>query len=95
MDFFNLMVYTVPAPGPASPPDSPISGISAIRFPDECEPGASDKQAAELYLRTSPPAAQYGNAVYGYDYTNVTGLFGACPNAPFTPTANATTPSKP
>ena len=26
-----------------------------------------------------------GTPFYGYDYTNVTGLFGACPNAPSTP----------
>ena len=87
VDFFNLMVYDCAGPWTSiGHLNSPIFWDKKDPLPDECEPGASDQQAAELYLKNVPAEQiNLGTPFYGYYYTNAPGLFGACPNAPFTP----------
>ena len=87
VDFLNLMVYDCAGPWTSiGHLNSPIFWDKKDPMPDECEPGASDQQAAELYLKNVPAEQIYlGTPFYGYYYTNAPGLFGACPNAPFTP----------
>ena len=85
--FFNLMVYDCAGPWTSSAHlNSPIFWDNRDPQPEECEPGASDQQAAELFLKTIPAKQiNIGTPFYGYYYTNVTGLFGFCPNALTTP----------
>ena len=87
VDFFNLMVYDCAGPWTSiGHLNSPIFWDQNDPIPEECEPGASVQQAAELYLKHVPAEKlNMGTPFYGYDYTNVMGLFGACPNAPSTP----------
>ena len=87
LDFFNLMVYDCAGPWTSMGHlNSSIFWDNRDPHPEECQPGGSDQQAAELYLKHVPARQlNIGTPFYGYDYTNVTGLFGACPNAPSTP----------
>jgi len=86
-DFFNLMVYDCAGPWTSiGHLNSPIFWDKRDPHPEECEPGASDQQATELFLKTVPAKQiNVGTPFYGYYYTNAPGLFGACPNAPSTP----------
>lgn len=87
LDFFNLMVYDCAGPWTSiGHLNSPLFWDKRDPLPEECEPGASDQEAAELYLKHVPAKQlNIGTPFYGYDYTNAPGLFGQCPNAPFTP----------
>ncbi|HEX4485543.1 MAG TPA: glycoside hydrolase family 18 protein [Terriglobales bacterium] len=83
IDFFNLMVYDCAGPWTSQFHfNSPIFWDPRDTNTDECEPGASVKEAIDLYSQSVPlKQLNMGTPFYGYDYTNVTGLFGICPNA--------------
>jgi chitinase len=87
VDFFNLMVYDCAGPWTSiGQLNSPIFWDKHDPQPSECQPGASDQQAAALYLKHLPAAQiNMGTPFYGYYYTNINQLFEACPNDPYTP----------
>jgi chitinase len=83
IDWFNIMTYDCAGPWTADGQlNSPIFWDPADPNPAECEPGGSDQQSAEIFL-AEVPASQLnqGTPFYGYKYTNVSALFGTCPNA--------------
>jgi chitinase len=86
-DFFNLMVYDCAGPWTSiGQLNSPIFWNKNDPRADECEPGGSDQQAAELYLKYLPASQiNLGTPFYGYDYTNISQIFEACPNDSSTP----------
>jgi chitinase len=86
-DFFNLMVYDCAGPWTSiGQLNSPIFWDSSDPKPWECEPGASDQQAAKLFLKHVPAEQlNMGTPFYGYHYTNISQLFEACPNDSTTP----------
>ncbi|MGA8067585.1 MAG: glycoside hydrolase family 18 protein, partial [Terriglobales bacterium] len=86
-DFFNLMVYDCAGPWTSiGHLNSPIFWDPHDPQPSECQPGASDQQAAALYLKHVPAEQlNMGTPFYGYNYTNINHLFEACPNDPITP----------
>ena len=87
VDFFNLMVYDCAGPWTSiGQLNSPIFWDGRDPKPGECQPGGSDEQAAKLYLKNVPAAQlNLGTPFYGYEYTNISQLFEACPNDPYTP----------
>lgn len=83
IDWFNIMTYDCAGPWTADGQlNSPIFWDPADPNPAECEPGGSDQQSAAIFL-AEVPASQLnqGTPFYGYKYTNVSELFGTCPNA--------------
>jgi len=87
IDFFNIMTYDCAGPWTAHAQlNSPIFWDDRNPAPYECEPGASDKEATDIFLADAPAEQlNQGTPFYGYEYTNVTQLFAMCPNAPYTP----------
>ena len=87
VDFFNLMVYDCAGPWTSQGHlNSPIFWDTHDPNLWECEPGASDQQAIDMYLQQIPPKQiNLGTPFYGYDYTNINHIFGVCPNASSTP----------
>jgi len=81
-DFFNLMVYDCAGPWTSvGQLNSPIFWDTKDPRPNECQPGGSDQQAAEMYLKHVPAAQlNMGTPFYGYDYTNISHIFEPCPN---------------
>ena len=86
-DFFNLMVYDCAGPWTSiGQLNSPIFWDHHDPKPQECEPGASDQEAAALFLKHVPAEQlNMGTPFYGYYYTNISRPFEACPNDPTTP----------
>jgi chitinase len=83
IDWFNIMTYDCAGPWTADGQlNSPIFWDPSDPNPAECEPGGSDQQSAKIFL-AEVPASQLnqGTPFYGYEYTNVSALFGDCPNA--------------
>jgi chitinase len=83
IDWFNIMTYDCAGPWTAHAQlNSPIFWDPADPAPYECEPGGSDQQSAAIFL-ADVPASQLnqGTPFYGYKYTNVSELFGVCPNS--------------
>ena len=80
IDYFNVMVYDCAGPWTTIAHfNSPIFWDSHDPKPGECEPGGSDQQAADVFLKQVPPSQiTMGTPFYGYLYPNVSGLFGAC-----------------
>ena len=87
IDFFNVMTYDCAGPWTAHAQlNSPIFWDAGNPAPYECEPGASDKEATDIFLADAPASQiNQGTPFYGYEYTNVKKLFGLCPNASTTP----------
>lgn len=87
IDFFNIMTYDCAGPWTSlGHLNSPIFWDNNDPEPDECEPGASDKEAADIYLKDAPASQlNMGTPFYGYHYTNIHKEFGICPNAATTP----------
>jgi chitinase len=83
IDWFNIMTYDCAGPWTAHAQlNSPIFWDPANPAPYECEPGASDKEASDIFLADAPAwQLNQGTPFYGYEYTNVKKLFGLCPNA--------------
>ena len=83
IDWFNIMTYDCAGPWTADGQlNSPIFWDPADPNPSECEPGGSDQQSAAIFM-AEVPASQLnqGTPFYGYNYTNVSALFGTCPNS--------------
>lgn len=87
IDWFNIMTYDCAGPWTAHAQlNSPIFWDNKNPAADECEPGGSDQQSAKIFLADAPASQlNQGTPFYGYEYTNVTKLFGLCPNADSTP----------
>jgi chitinase len=87
VDFFNLMAYDCAGPWTSiGQLNSPIFWDPHDPKPQECEPGGSVQQAAELFMKHVPASQlNMGTPFYGYYYTNISQLFEACPNDPITP----------
>ena len=83
IDWFNIMTYDCAGPWTAHAQlNSPIFWDNSNPAPYECEPGASDKESADIFLADAPASQlNQGTPFYGYEYTNVNKLFALCPNA--------------
>ncbi|AXC15261.1 Chitinase [Acidisarcina polymorpha] len=83
IDWFNIMTYDCAGPWTAHAQlNSPIFWDPKNPHPEECEPGASDQESADIFLADAPASQlNQGTPFYGYEYTNVKKLFGTCPNA--------------
>jgi chitinase len=87
IDWFNIMTYDCAGPWTAHAQlNSPIFWDQSNPAPYECEPGASDQEAGAIFLADAPAEQlNQGTPFYGYEYTNVSTLFGLCPNSATTP----------
>lgn len=83
IDWFNIMTYDCAGPWTAHAQlNSPIFWDPHNPAPEECEPGGSDRQSSRIFLADVPAwQLNQGTPFYGYEYTNVSELFGECPNA--------------
>lgn len=83
IDWFNIMTYDCAGPWTAHAQlNSPIFWDPNNTAPYECQPGGSDQESADLFLKDAPAwQLNQGTPFYGYEYTNVKKLFGLCPNA--------------
>jgi chitinase len=87
LDYVNIMMYDCAGPWTAyGQLNSPIFWDQHDPAPWECQPGGSVHDAANYFLKRVPAAQlNMGTPFYGYHYTNISQLFGLCPNAAFTP----------
>ncbi|SPF41322.1 Glycoside hydrolase, family 18 [Candidatus Sulfotelmatobacter kueseliae] len=83
LDYFNLMMYDCAGPWTAHGQlNAPIFWDPNDPAPYECQPGGSDQETADIFLKHVPAAQlNMGTPFYGYHYTNINQLFGLCPNA--------------
>jgi chitinase len=83
IDYFNIMMYDCAGPWTDDGQlNSPIFWDFNDPQPWECQPGGSDRAAAEIFLREVPPLQlNMGTPFYGYYYIDVNQLFGVCPNS--------------
>src|SRR5208337_621573 len=83
LDYFNIMMYDCAGPWTAHGQlNAPIFWDPNNPAPYECQPGGSDQEAADIFLKHVPGAQlNMGTPFYGYHYTNINQLFGLCPNA--------------
>lgn len=83
IDYFNIMMYDCAGPWTDDGQlNSPIFWDWHDPQPWECQPGGSDRGAAEIFLREVPPVQlNMGTPFYGYYYININQLFGVCPNS--------------
>jgi chitinase len=82
-NYFNIMMYDCAGPWTAHGQlNAPIFWDNNDPAPYECEPGGSDQQAADIFLKDVPAKQlNMGTPFYGYHYTNINALFGLCPNS--------------
>ena len=87
VDFFNLMVYDCAGPWTSiGQLNSPIFWDPKNPKPEECQPGGSVEQAADIFLKRAPAEQlNMGTPFYGYYYTKVSQVFAECPNDGITP----------
>jgi len=87
VDFFNIMMYDCAGPWTSiGQLNSPIFWDHKNPAPEECQPGGSVEDTANIFLKHVPAEQlNMGTPFYGYKYTNVSALFGACPNDAKTP----------
>ena len=87
VDFFNIMMYDCAGPWTSiGQLNSPIFWDPKNPTPEECQPGGSAKDTADIFLRHVPAVQlNMGTPFYGYKYTNINALFAKCPNDPVTP----------
>ncbi len=82
MDYYNIMMYDCAGPWTDDGQlNSPIFPNPNNPQPWECEPGGSVEQTATIFMtQYHVPAAKLnmGTPFYGYFYTNVTRVYGAC-----------------
>jgi chitinase len=90
IDYFNIMMYDCAGPWTDDGQlNAPIFWDWHDPQPWECQPGGSDRGAAEIFLREVPPRQlNMGTPFYGYYYDNIDQLFQVCPNSPYTPDGN-------
>ena len=84
VDFLNVMMYDCAGPWTEHGQlNSPVFWDPQNPAPEECQPGGSANDAANIYLNDlQVPAAKLnmGTPFYGYFYRNVSRLFGPCRN---------------
>lgn len=84
IDYYNIMTYDCAGPWTDDGQlNSPIFYDPADTEPYECYPGGSVGDAIEIYTAQIGVPAQklnIGTPFYGYFYTNVSQLYGACTN---------------
>jgi chitinase len=90
INYFNIMMYDCAGPWTDDGQlNAPIFWDPNDPQPYECQPGGSDHDAAEIFLARVPPKQlNMGTPFYGYFYTNVSKLFGVCPNSLHTADGN-------
>jgi chitinase len=83
INYFNIMMYDCAGPWTDDGQlNAPIFWDPHDPQPWECQPGGSDRGAAEIFLREVPALQlNMGTPFYGYLYTNINQLFGVCPNS--------------
>jgi chitinase len=83
LNYFNIMMYDCAGPWTAyGQLNSPIFWDHHDPAPEECQPGGSAQEAANIFLKHVPAVQlNMGTPFYGYYYTNINQLFGLCPNA--------------
>ncbi len=83
IDYFNIMMYDCAGPWTDDGQlNAPIFWDWHDPQPWECQPGGSDREAADIFLRQVPPQQlNMGTPFYGYIYDNINQLFGVCPNS--------------
>jgi len=81
INYFNLMVYDCAGPWTSVGHfNSPIFWDNRDPQPSECQPGGSDQQTIDMFLKLVPPLQiNMGTPFYGYLYPDINQLFGACP----------------
>jgi chitinase len=82
LDFINIMTYDCAGPWTDDAQlNSPIFWDWHDPEPYECQPGGSVEQAINDFLLVAPAAKiNIGTPFYGYDYHNVSQLWGPCTN---------------
>ena len=82
LDFINIMTYDCAGPWTDDAQlNSPIFWDRSDPEPWECQPGGSVQEAIDAFLKYAPAAKiNMGTPFYGYDYTNVSQLWGSCTN---------------
>ena len=82
LDFLNIMTYDCAGPWTDDGQlNSPIFWDWHDPEPYECQPGGSVEQAINSFLLVAPAAKiNMGTPFYGYDYRNVSQLWGTCTN---------------
>jgi chitinase len=80
LDFLNVMTYDCAGPWTDDAQlNSPIFWDWHDPEPWECQPGGSVEEAINAFLKVAPAAKiNMGTPFYGYDYRNVTQLWGTC-----------------
>jgi chitinase len=83
LDYINIMMFDCAGPWTAyGQLNSPIFWDTHDPAPWECQPGGSVNNTANIFLKKVPAKQlNMGTPFYGYHYTNITQLFGLCPNA--------------
>jgi chitinase len=82
LDFLNIMTYDCAGPWTDDAQlNSPIFWDPHDPEPYECQPGGSVQEAIDAFLKVAPAAKiNMGTPFYGYDYLNVSQLWGSCTN---------------
>ncbi|HEY6337233.1 MAG TPA: glycoside hydrolase family 18 protein [Candidatus Sulfotelmatobacter sp.] len=80
VDFLNIMTYDCAGPWTDDAQlNSPIFWDGHDPEPYECQPGGSVQEAINAFLKVAPAAKiNMGTPFYGYDYRNVSQLWGSC-----------------
>ena len=83
LDYFNIMMYDCAGPWTQyGQLNSPIFWDKKDPAPWECNPGGSVEDTANIMLRHVPARKlNMGTPFYGYHYTDITQIFGLCPNS--------------
>lgn len=87
LDYFNIMMYDCAGPWTEDGQlNSEIFWDTGDPDPWECQPGGAANEAIAIFLQegVSPSQLNMGTPFYGYLYTNVSALWGECPNASHT-----------
>lgn len=91
LDYFNIMMYDCAGPWTQDGQlNSEIFWDPNDPDPWECQPGGAASEAIRIFLQegVSRSKLNLGTPFYGYFYTNVSQLWGECPNASHTRDGN-------
>ena len=91
LDYFNIMMYDCAGPWTQDGQlNSEIFWDPNDPDPWECQPGGAANEAIRIFLQegVSRSKLNLGTPFYGYFYTNVSQLWGECPNASHTRDGN-------
>lgn len=90
LDYVNIMMYDCAGPWTAHGQlNSAIFWDPKDPAPQECQPGGSVHDAANIFLARMPgKQLNMGTPFYGYRYANINEEFGLCPNAASTADGN-------